>query len=133
MNAEKLNAWLTLTANIGVLIGIFVLIFQISQTNTMMEAQAAQARADTAINVAMGRISATGFAEAMTTEDRASLSTADKYRIGQHDFLMWRQLENLYYQVKIGVLDAQQARLKQVARTVVSSQSGWWKLRRDHY
>jgi len=129
MNTEKLNVWLSLGANIGVLVGIFVLIIQINQTNTMMAAQAAQARADSAINIAIARISAPGFAEIITTEDRESLSRADQYRLDDHQFLIWRQMENLHYQVEIGVLDAQQARLKQVARAVLSSgiQPDWWE------
>jgi hypothetical protein len=40
MNTEKLNHWLSLTANIGVLIGIIFLAIEIGQTNQLMEAEA---------------------------------------------------------------------------------------------
>ena len=40
---------------------------------------------------------------------------------------MWRQFENLHYQVKIGVLDQRQAKLDQVAQAVLSGPSDFWE------
>ena len=50
MNAEKLNAWLSLGANVGVVIGLVLLIFEISQNTEMMQAQINQSRTDTALS-----------------------------------------------------------------------------------
>jgi hypothetical protein len=37
MNTDNLNKWLTLAANVGVLIGIFVLVFELRQNQAMLE------------------------------------------------------------------------------------------------
>ena len=49
MNAEKVNTWLSLGANIGVVIGLMLLIIEIGQNTDMMRAQINQSRADTAL------------------------------------------------------------------------------------
>jgi len=50
MNADNVNKWLTLSANIGVVIGLGLLIVEISQNTEMMRAQINQSRTDTAIS-----------------------------------------------------------------------------------
>lgn len=49
MNAEKVNSWLSLAANIGVVIGLVLLIIEIGQNTDMMRAQINQSRTDTAL------------------------------------------------------------------------------------
>ena len=46
MDTDRLNRWLTLGANFGVLVGLVVLIVEIGQNTEMMRAQMVQARAD---------------------------------------------------------------------------------------
>ena len=50
MNANNVNKWLTLSANIGVVIGLVLLIVEIDQNTEMMRAQINQSRTDTAIS-----------------------------------------------------------------------------------
>jgi hypothetical protein len=50
MTAEKVNTWLSLGANIGVVIGLGIVIFEINQNTDMMQAQINQSRTDTAIS-----------------------------------------------------------------------------------
>ena len=50
MNADKLNSWLTLGANIGVVIGLALLIYEINQNTEMMQAQINQNRTDTSMS-----------------------------------------------------------------------------------
>ncbi len=50
MNTLKLNAWLSLGANIGVVIGLMILVVEISQNTEMMRAQINQSRTDTALS-----------------------------------------------------------------------------------
>ena len=50
MNANKLNSWLRLGANIGVVIGLALLIYEINQNTEMMQAQINQGRTDTALS-----------------------------------------------------------------------------------
>ncbi len=49
MNADKVNTWLSLGANIGVVIGLMLLIVEIGQNTEMMRAQINQSRTDTAL------------------------------------------------------------------------------------
>jgi len=49
MNADSVNKWLTLSANIGVVIGLILLIVEIGQNTEMMRAQINQSRTDTAL------------------------------------------------------------------------------------
>jgi hypothetical protein len=46
MDSDRLNRWLTLGANLGVLIGLVVLIVEIGQNTEMMRAQMSQERAN---------------------------------------------------------------------------------------
>jgi hypothetical protein len=39
MDSDRLNRWLTLGANVGVLVGIILLVFELSQNREMMRAQ----------------------------------------------------------------------------------------------
>ncbi len=50
MKAEKLNSWLSLGANIGVVIGLILLIVEIGQNTEMLRAQINQSRTDTALS-----------------------------------------------------------------------------------
>jgi len=50
MNAGKINSWLSLGANLGVVLGLILLIFEISQNTEMMRAQINKSRTDTAIS-----------------------------------------------------------------------------------
>ena len=50
MNADNVNKWLTLSANIGVVIGLVLLVIEIGQNTEMMRAQINQSRTDTAIS-----------------------------------------------------------------------------------
>lgn len=49
MTAEKLNRWLTLGANLGVVVGLGLLIVEIRQNTLLMEAQMMQSRTDAAM------------------------------------------------------------------------------------
>ncbi len=44
MDADRVNRWLTLVANLGVLIGLFLLVFEIRQNTDLMRAQIAMER-----------------------------------------------------------------------------------------
>ena len=46
MSADNLNKWLTLLANIGVVIGLVLLIYEIRQNSELVRAQIHQARSD---------------------------------------------------------------------------------------
>ena len=52
MNYTRLNDWLALLANVGVVIGLVLLIFEIRQNSEMMRAQITQSRAEASMSLA---------------------------------------------------------------------------------
>ena len=44
MDSDRVNRWLTLVANLGVLIGLFLLVFEIQQNSALMRSQIAMQR-----------------------------------------------------------------------------------------
>ncbi len=46
MDSNKVNRWLTLGANLGVLLGIILILIELNQNADLMKAQMTQARAD---------------------------------------------------------------------------------------
>ena len=46
METDKLNKWFTLLANVGVVVGLAILILEINQTNSLAKAEAIQGRSD---------------------------------------------------------------------------------------
>ena len=48
MNSEKINSWLSLLANIGVVVGLVLLIIELNQNTEQMRAQMNQMRAESA-------------------------------------------------------------------------------------
>ncbi len=46
MNSERLNTWLTLLANFGVIVGLGVLIYEVRQNNELTLAEIEQSRSE---------------------------------------------------------------------------------------
>jgi hypothetical protein len=49
MNADKVNTWLSLSANVGVIFGLIFLAVELDQNSTLMRIQISQSRADAAM------------------------------------------------------------------------------------
>jgi len=49
MKAERINNWLTLVANIGVILGLILVAYELRQNSELMRVQISQARADSAM------------------------------------------------------------------------------------
>jgi hypothetical protein len=115
MKAENLNRWLTLGANLGVLVGIILLVAELNQNSTLMRAQIFNERAGHGIAQFMtmaesselseidGLLYVSGFPEnaaafsTLTSTQKTQYSwylRADRYRV-----------ENLLYQQLLGVLE----------------------------
>ena len=63
MNADLVNRWLTLGANIGVLIGIFLLVYELNQNSTLMQAQISSERSNHAIALNMSAAESTELSQ----------------------------------------------------------------------
>ncbi len=105
MNSDKLNKWLTLGANFGVLVGLIVVVFELQQTQVIMSAESSMQRAqmsrENASLAARNNISEIGIklaaGQEITPEElRNATEFADR---------LLRHYEVMHYQNQIGVLD----------------------------
>ena len=105
MNMGKLNQSISLIANLGVLVGIFVLIYEIQQTNVI-------ARAEIRNEIARSQIESAGMyqtPEALEIMSKSqSLEELDDVDKGwfrsawRREFRSW---ENVHYQYRVGMFD----------------------------
>ena len=105
MNSDNLNKWLTLGANLGVLIGLIVVVLELQQTQVVMSAESSMQRAQ------MSRENASMAARNNIDEIGAKLAagqeiTSEELRNAREfaDRLL-RHYEVMHYQDQIGVLD----------------------------
>ena len=96
MTLDNLNKWLTLIANLGVLIGIIVVAVELRQNQVNMEAEASTKRAEMAFNIS----------ETLAQMNRAQQQISELEIAGnQYRAKLLRYFENLHFQRQIGVLN----------------------------
>jgi hypothetical protein len=115
MKTENLSQWLTLGANLGVLVGIFLLIAELNQNSILMRAQIFNDRAEQGIAQFMtmaesfelsdidGMLRSSGFPENVAAFSK--LTDTQKY---QYYWLVRAEryrVENLLYQQSLGLLE----------------------------
>lgn len=115
MNADKANRWLTLVANVGVLIGLALLIFELRQNQELTRAQIHQERASTWVSDRFDRADTEYVAPALTKFYEAGypdnldaleeLTPVEQFRV--RDILdgFLGDYDNLHYQYQQGFLD----------------------------
>ncbi len=113
MNTEKLNSWLTLVANFGVLLGIALLVYELRQTQHLAEtdsmvgrleqmqvAQTAMALSDSLPEI---RVKA-------QTEGIETLTALELYRLRMWELSVINRMRSQYILYKRGYLDERTAR-----------------------
>ena len=125
METDRLTRWLTLGANLGVLIGLLLLVGEIRQTNNIAKAEAVNALTQNYLTIlqmqrdprhiaALDR-SEVGW-EQLTTEEQILLSS-----VGAAIFKIF---ETAYYQRKFGVYEDEQL-ASDVSMLDVSLETPW--------
>lgn len=119
MDTAKMNQWLTLAANLGVLVGLFLLIYEIRQNTELMRAEIVMDRSTTRVQVlsdwANGGeivpIEVKLFAEVenfpMTTGWSSLLSAEELRRYHYRMILRMIEFEADWYQCEVGLIDAE--------------------------
>ncbi len=105
MNLGKLNQQLSLIANLGILIGLIVIIFELRQTQTAMLAESSSTRAQMmSENISIAVRGRYNIAQAKIL---AGEELEEEELLGVQEFIgrMLRHFENLHYQYRLGVLD----------------------------
>ena len=115
MDADRTNKWLTLLANVGVVVGLALLIVEIRQNSELVRAQIHQARSDAFVSarqaladtefllpawekyMSFGGHQNPSALEALDPVDAARVYRYFQARAGDYD--------NLYYQYRQGYLD----------------------------
>ena len=113
MDSDRVNRWLTLVANFGVLIGLLLLVFEIRQNTDMMKAQMAQARVDNRLENYRDMthsdywpaISVKGAAANSTEEWLSSLTPEEYQRVRSHTIYEINDLRTQYFLFQNGYLD----------------------------
>jgi hypothetical protein len=114
VKADSVNRWLTLGANIGVFIGIILLLVELNQNATVMKAQISNERSGQGVDLFMAvaqsqelsRIDAM-FQESGFPEDTSVLSDLSPAEHRQYYWYLLAQrvrIENLLYQQTLGVV-----------------------------
>jgi len=104
MNSDRLNRWITLAANIGVLVGIFLLIVELQQNTESTELQAAQSYVALSHELDFRIVDDPSLiALFLTPPDERT--TEDIYRLDRWNFGLLRTWENGYFLHTRGVLD----------------------------
>ena len=106
MNAESVNRWLTLGANVGILIGIMLLLLELEQNSTMMRGQTRNEVSSELINLMSQVVENRDIAELI---DRANsgeeLTPVESIQYEHREVAMFRYFENVHYQYRQGLYD----------------------------
>jgi hypothetical protein len=113
MDTDRLNRWLSLGANIGVVVGIALLILEINQNTEMMSAQMAQARSENLLGRYQNEIHSDHWAEILAKRRSAqsmdewinSLTPVEYERVWTYQLFQWHFLQSQYSQYRAGFLD----------------------------
>ena len=115
MSSDSVNRWLTLGANFGVLIGIFLLVIELNQNSTLMRAQIFNERAGQGAELFMSvaespelsDIVGIYFGDTPEKDANAFARLTETQKIQFRWFLRAERyrIENLLYQQILGVLE----------------------------
>ena len=121
MTSEKVNKWLSLGANFGVVIGLVLLIFEIGQNTEMMRAQINQSRTDTAISEQQAVFNSDYIPALLANRDRGEpFSEEEMYRYSAYFRSGNRNQDNNLWQYNEGFLGENTPRsIRGFARAVI--------------
>ncbi len=135
MNADNVNKWLTLSANIGVVFGLILLLVEIDQNSDLVRAQIHQARSDahvltkqTGANTeyllpALLKFQSAGGPDNLDAMD--SLTPIEAARVATNMEAVHQDYDNLFYQYQQGYLDEEYYKYRVVPSII--ELAPWWK------
>ena len=109
MEPDKVNRWLTLGANIGVLIGIILLVVELSQNRDMIRAQTRNEISQQLSNRLLSVATNPQLASVMRRAKDGEELTDDEFtQIYVYHVANLRDWENIHYQYRHGTFDQQE-------------------------
>jgi hypothetical protein len=133
VDSDKLNSWLTLGANIGVLAGIILLVVEIDQNRESIRGQTRNDLAQGAIAVISLAVENPHLADALVRSNNGEEITAvENYILASRAEAIFRYFENVHYQYRIGTYDEGEFSrhmdtMKAVVTNTVSVSNYWCK------
>lgn len=116
MEPEKVNRWLTLGANFGVLIGIILLVVELDQNRDMIRAQArndiSRHVSDHLAVLGSNRELASLMRRAEADEELTEVEAAQHFYMFTSNKRMW---ENIHYQYRIGLFEEEEFEAERTA------------------
>lgn len=129
MHSEKLNSWLTLLANIGVVIGLALLIYELRQSQNLAETDAAVRRLDqmqlARVEIATSETLASIRVKALA-DGVESLTSVEFYKLQQWESSVRLRMQSHYIQYTGGYLDHDTANT--ILRDAATSLPYWEEL-----
>ena len=112
MDSEKTNRWLTLGANVGVLVGVILILIELRQNADLMRAQMIQSRTDNISAKYDAQIHSDYWPDLWAKRDLAgsgvewieALSPSEYVRVRTYFYREFDELRNQYFQYQQGYL-----------------------------
>jgi len=106
VKSDRLMRWLTLGANIGVLIGLALLIVELNQNRNMMRAQTRHDLAMGIVDLLLIPATNQQLADVMVRANSgAALTPTEHYQFRMRSNALLRYWENVHYQYRVGLYD----------------------------
>lgn len=105
MKLESLNKWLTLAANLGVLIGIIFLALEIRNNSQATQAATRSNISSTILALLESQRHPLVISALRKAEVGEELSYEEIYMLDNQAHMGWRHAENVYYQYRKGLFD----------------------------
>ncbi len=106
VDAGRLNSWLTLGANVGVLIGLGLVFYELVQNRELMQAQTRDQIATALVELQIESATDQQLVELLQrADDGVELTKAEERQIGYRFNALIRYWENVHYQYRRGLYD----------------------------
>ncbi len=106
MNTDRLNRWLTLGANLGVLVGLMLLVLELDQNHEMMRAQTRHELAMGIVDLLQVPASNQQLADLMYRAGTGGeLTPQETFQFNMRTNALLRYWEDVHYQYRVGLYD----------------------------
>ena len=106
MDSDRLNRWLTLGANLGVLVGIILLIVELDQNRDMIKSQTRNELAMGIVSIQRGVSENNQLADVIARAAAGeTLTPSETIQFSNRVTAMYRYWENVHYQYRFGLYD----------------------------
>jgi len=106
VNSDRLNRWLTLGANLGVLVGIILLVVELNQNREMMRAQTRNELAMGIVDLLQTLAANEQLANVLfRANSGAEITPRELFQFELRTNALFRYWEDVHYQYRVGLYD----------------------------